>query len=165
MKKKIVVLALVCMFLLTGFAALSEEGTKIEKTNSVEKAIIKGCVTNRFGLVCIAANIEVRIGPTPENSEYVILAPANNRGKYLYELNADEEGTTYWVRAITISIHFDGDSSEWEEITVFPGQTYELPDLILHHTPKTKEINTPFLTFLENHPHMFPLLQKLLGLQ
>jgi len=31
--------------------------------------------------------------------------------------------------------------------------------------PKNKAINNPFLTFLENHPHMFPLLRQLLELQ
>lgn len=31
-------------------------------------------------------------------------------------------------------------------------------------TPKNKAISTPFLNFLENHPHMFPLLRQLLGL-
>jgi len=31
--------------------------------------------------------------------------------------------------------------------------------------PKNKAINIPFLNFLENHPYMFPLLQKLLNLQ
>ena len=143
---------------------LKNQSTKVEKTNSTEKAIIKGCVKNRFGLVCSAANIEVRIGPAPENSEYVILTPANYRGKYLYELNADEEGTIYWLRAIIISIHFDGDSSEWEEITVLPGQTYELPDLILFNTPKTKAIDTIFFRFLDNHPRIFPLLRQLLNL-
>jgi hypothetical protein len=30
--------------------------------------------------------------------------------------------------------------------------------------PKNKAINTPFLNFLENHPHMFPLLRQLLRL-
>jgi hypothetical protein len=31
--------------------------------------------------------------------------------------------------------------------------------------PKNKPyINTPFLSFLENHPHLFPLLRQLLGL-
>jgi len=29
---------------------------------------------------------------------------------------------------------------------------------------KTKTINTPFLTFLENHPHLFPLIRQILGL-
>jgi len=31
--------------------------------------------------------------------------------------------------------------------------------------PKDKPINTPFLQFLENHPHLFPLLRQILGLQ
>jgi hypothetical protein len=31
--------------------------------------------------------------------------------------------------------------------------------------PKNKVINTPFLNFLENHPHMFPLLRQVFGLQ
>ena len=30
--------------------------------------------------------------------------------------------------------------------------------------PKNKAINTPFLNFLEQHPHMFPLLRQLLKL-
>ena len=29
---------------------------------------------------------------------------------------------------------------------------------------KTKAINTPFLTFLENHPRLFPLIRQILGL-
>jgi len=31
--------------------------------------------------------------------------------------------------------------------------------------PKNKPINTPFLQFLDNYPHLFPLLRQLLGLQ
>jgi len=31
-------------------------------------------------------------------------------------------------------------------------------------TPKNKAINTPFLSFLENHPHLFPMLRQLLEL-
>jgi len=30
--------------------------------------------------------------------------------------------------------------------------------------PKNKEINSPFLRFLENHPHLFPLLRYIVGL-
>jgi hypothetical protein len=30
--------------------------------------------------------------------------------------------------------------------------------------PKNKAVNTPFLTFLENHPHLFLLLRQILGL-
>jgi len=37
-------------------------------------------------------------------------------------------------------------------------------DPLSFSTPKNKVINTPFLRFLENHPHMFPLLRQLLEL-
>ncbi len=47
----------------------------------------------------------------------------------------------------------DLDESEWS-------------DPLSVSMPKNKPyINTPFLRFLENHPHMFPLLRQLLGLQ
>jgi len=29
---------------------------------------------------------------------------------------------------------------------------------------KSKDLNIPFLKFIENHPHLFPLLRQLLGL-
>jgi C1A family cysteine protease len=32
-------------------------------------------------------------------------------------------------------------------------------------TSKNKTVNTPFLRFLEQHPHLFPLLRQLMGLQ
>ena len=32
-------------------------------------------------------------------------------------------------------------------------------------TPKNKQMNTPFMRFLEQYPHMFPLLRQLLGVQ
>lgn len=38
-------------------------------------------------------------------------------------------------------------------------------DPLIVSMPKNKVISTPFLQFLENHPHLFPLLQQLLGLQ
>ena len=40
---------------------------------------------------------------------------------------------------------------------------YEVIDVSLS-TPKTKIINSPLLTFLENHPQLFPLLRQILGL-
>ncbi len=33
-----------------------------------------------------------------------------------------------------------------------------------HTKPKNKAMDTPFLRFLENHPHLFPLLRQLLRL-
>jgi len=31
--------------------------------------------------------------------------------------------------------------------------------------PKNRLINSPFQYFLDNHPHMFPLLRQVMGLQ
>ena len=46
------------------------------------------------------------------------------------------------------------------------GELSEWSDPLSVSMPKNKPyINTPFLQFLENHPHMFPLLRQLLGLQ
>ena len=44
------------------------------------------------------------------------------------------------------------------------GAESDWSDPLSFSTPKNKAINTPFLRFLENHPHMFPLLRQLLGL-
>jgi len=41
---------------------------------------------------------------------------------------------------------------------------FEIIDVSLS-TSKTKTTNTPFLTFLQNHPHLFPIIRKILGLK
>ena len=54
------------------------------------------------------------------------------------------------------------------EILVKSKDEYDLENLwsgsLPISMPKTKTINTLFLKFLENHPHLFPLLRQLLGL-
>jgi len=54
-------------------------------------------------------------------------------------------------------------SGEIKIINKDDSSDYELIQISLV-TPKNKPINTPFLTFLENHPHLFPLLRQLLKL-
>jgi len=44
------------------------------------------------------------------------------------------------------------------------GAESEWSDPLSITMPKNKPINSPFLNFLENHPHMFPLLRQLLKL-
>ena len=43
-----------------------------------------------------------------------------------------------------------GAESEWAELEII--------------MPKNKLIKTPFLRFLENHPHLYPLIRQILGL-
>jgi len=45
------------------------------------------------------------------------------------------------------------------------GAESEWSDPLAVTMPKNKAIKTPFLRFLENHPHLFPLLRQLLGLE
>jgi len=54
----------------------------------------------------------------------------------------------YTIRAKARGIY--GAESDWTELEI--------------SMPKTKATNTPFLTFLDNHPHLFPLLRQILGL-
>jgi len=44
------------------------------------------------------------------------------------------------------------------------GAESEWSDSLLVSMPKIKVKNTPFLTFLDNHPHLFPLIRQILGL-
>ena len=59
----------------------------------------------------------------------------------------DEQGS-YIIRARARDIY--GAESDWAELEV--------------SMPKTKITNSPFITFLQNHPNLFPLLRQILGL-
>ena len=54
----------------------------------------------------------------------------------------------YTIRAKARDIY--GAESDWTELEV--------------SMPKTKTTNSPFITFLENHPHLFPLIRQILRL-
>jgi len=60
---------------------------------------------------------------------------------------ASEGNYTIRVKARDI---YGAECDDWTELEVI--------------MPKTKATNTPFLTFLENYPHLFPLLHLILGL-
>jgi PKD repeat protein len=51
-----------------------------------------------------------------------------------------------------------------EQADLLVNNAQQIIDVLLS-TSKTKTINKPFLTFLENHPHLFPLLRQILGLK
>ena len=55
---------------------------------------------------------------------------------------------TYTIKAQAQDIY--GLESDWGTLTVT--------------MPRSKAINTPFLNFLKNHPHMFSILKYILGL-
>ncbi len=77
---------------------------------------------------------EICIGPFPSGEEQV-------------------SSHTYGVGDYTIQIKAldtNGAETEWKTLDI--------------SVPKIKTFNTPFLTFLENHPHLFTLLRQILGL-
>lgn len=78
---------------------------------------------------------EVCIGPYSSNEEIKVNHIWNENGKYSIKVKAKDE--------------FGGES-DWATLEVT--------------MPKNKIINTSFLQFLENHPHMFPILRQLLRL-
>ena len=45
------------------------------------------------------------------------------------------------------------------------GAESEWSDPLIVSMPRNKAINIPILKFLENHPHMFPILRQILRLQ
>ena len=87
---------------------------------------------------------EVKWGDgTEEISLYSIASGSPENYTHIW----NSEGT-YTLQ--TRAIDYYGDESDWATLEV--------------SMPKNKAMDTPFLSFLENHPHMFPLIQKLLRL-
>lgn len=122
----------------------------LEVPINLEPAIVRGEVVNRFNIGC-SATVEIRTGSDPDNSEFFGIVAAGRYG-FSMALDANEKGTTYQIRAFTGSFETKDDISEWEEITVQPGEAYELPDLVLSNTPKSSReitINMFFQGVLE----------------
>jgi len=76
------------------------------------------------------------MGPFPSGETVTATHTWSEKGDYIIQVKA---------------IDFHGAESNWATLEV--------------SMPKNKSINSPFLQFLENHPHMFPLLRQLLGIQ
>ena len=79
---------------------------------------------------------EEEFGPYPSGIEQTFYHTWNEKGEYTIRVKAQD---------------IIGAESEWSELEV--------------SMPKTKTMNKPFLTFLENHPHLFPLLRQILELK
>ncbi len=96
----------------------------------------------------------VSTDPEDDTVMYIINWGDNNTEFSEYNDSGDEillkhtwtEKGTYVIKAQTLDIH--GAESEWSEFTVT--------------MPRDKAINKPFLNWLQSHPNLFPLLQKLI---
>ena len=82
-----------------------------------------------------------------DGSDEVVIGPYESGEEATAKHSWDEEGA-YTIRA-KAEDDWDGAESNWATLEV--------------SMPKNKAINTPFLQFLENHPHMFPLLRQIMG--
>jgi len=78
---------------------------------------------------------EETIGPFPSGEEQTSSHTWSDEGTYIIKVKVKD---------------FYGAESEWAELEI--------------SMPKTKTTNSPFLTFLQNHPRLFPLLRQILGL-
>ena len=100
----------------------------------------------------------------PEETYYIICYASDGVLNFCYCWCFDVANK--YDRGKAWSSEFGGPWTDLED----PGWDPEFVELDLcfityfQEPPKNKAINSPFLQFLENHPHLFPLLQKLLGL-
>jgi hypothetical protein len=80
-------------------------------------------------------SVEVTIGPFPSDEEQTTSHTWNEEGEYSIRIKA-QDGY--------------GAESDWTELEV--------------SMPKAKTTNSPFITFLENHPLLFTIIRQILGL-
>jgi len=79
-----------------------------------------------------------------------------------YDLSPFDGSFTVNVLVVTPDENNQNFTGEIKVINKENTSDYEIIDVSLS-TSKTKIINTPFLTFLEKHPHIFPLIRQILG--
>ena len=143
------------MFLTVGFLTVSAVGMNTDRSQQLDQnnATIEGKVVNRFRMGCSGAQVIVHTGPKIGNTQYVTDKIVGNIGSYSISLTADEQGTKYFVWAVADPQGTPStiDNTNVEEITVYPGGTYRIPNLILKSTPNTK-----------SRPAVYPLFQELL---
>jgi len=98
--------------------------------------------------------------------------PEDDRIQYGWDWNGDktvDEWTDYYNSGETVTTYHKWNKKDVYNLFVVArdekGQISDWSDPLPISMIKNKVINSPFLQFLENHPHLFPLLRQLLGLQ
>ena len=98
--------------------------------------------------------------------------PEDDRIQYGWDWNGDktvDEWTDYYNSGETVTTYHKWNKKDAYNLFVVArdekGQISDWSDPLPINMIKNKVINSPFLQFLENHPHLFSLLQQLLGLQ
>ena len=148
MKKKIVGIVIALMLLL--LTAISMDAGEVKLTDN-NPPFIKSCVYNITEIVVICGDVDfdrVRCGVDWDLDENI------------------DEWTEFFKCGIEICIGCEDKMGSVEVIAEDTNGAQSEPFWLYvdDNMPKTKTTVSPFLTFLENHPHIFPLLRQILGL-
>jgi hypothetical protein len=154
---KMILLFVMCMFLLTNLAAISTSGIKTEKpivTNSNDDYVrVYGYARTALLSPVEGAKIRIMSGDYPSSYDKTKTTDINGfyeftdvpvLGNIVFLVTIDKEGYFCWSGGGFIT-------TQWGEDQDF--------NFVLIKKPNSREINTPFLNFLENHPNMFPVLR------
>ena len=109
---------------------------------------------------------------TPQKYKTSTTDPDGDPVSYGWDWNGDnyvDEWTTYYPSGQEIESYHTWETKGTYQVKVKAKDTHDAEsdwsDPLTVTMPKNKIlINTPFIDFLENHPHLFPLLRQLLGL-
>jgi len=148
MKKKIVGIFIVLMLLLLTAISMDAGDIKVTDNNPPR---IDSCVYNITEIVIVCKDDDwdcVRCGVDWDLDEYI------------------DEWTEFCECGIEICIGCEDKMGSVEVIAedIYGARSEPFWLYTNNNMQKNKLINTPFLTFLENHPHLFPLIRQILGL-
>ena len=118
---------------------------------------------------------ETPAGPTSGTIEHLYeyltkaVDPNDDQIMYIWDWNGDmipDEWTGFYDSNVNITTSHTWTKQDSYEIRVKARDTDGLEsvwsDPLSVTMPRNKAINTPFLKFLQNHPHLFPILQQIL---
>ena len=158
MNKKICALMLVSMLLLVTAQSISAEVTKSDNTSHIDKEspadepITVFFSADMLLFEVILDGVSYKPGEVAyieEEGEYSLVAKIKN----------DDRKFDHWV-GTTLWIDIKDPTAQSTTVDLsWPGG-----GIIIYTEGKSRAASNPFLRFLQNHPNMFPLLQRLLGL-
>ena len=188
MKKKILAMAIVGIFLLTSLSALPVVGIEASEIKSTEGeidlklSVLKLTAVVRDGeFLYYQARICLKnIGAPLKKSEYPVLATlqtAEYEGEEVFNYTYPHWWHHYKIgdtlepgEEIYHTMNWGTGTPVGSLLKVYADPKNLIPESNEDNNyweaigPKTRSIKSPFLNFLEQHPNMFPLLQRLLNL-
>ena len=161
--KKIILFSVVCMFLLTNLASVSTSGITTKRTedpivtNSNDDYVrVFGHARSAFLSPIEGGKVRIISGDHPASYDKTKITDSNGfyeftdvpvLGNIVFLVGIAKDGYFCWSGSVFITTQWGDDQNV---------------DFTLIKKPKSREIDTPFLNFLEDHPNMFPILRLLL---